>query len=96
MAAERSQTRAQLSWRIPLWAAIAGGLLLPLIAMQFTDEVAWTAFDFTAAAMLLIGAGLAFELVARTPLPRMLRAIAAIAIAAAAALVWAHGAVGVF
>ena len=38
-------------------------LLAPLIAMRFTDEVNWTAFDFAFAAVLLIGAGLLLELI---------------------------------
>jgi bacteriorhodopsin len=35
-------------------------LLVPAIAMQFTDEVRWTPFDFLAAAALLISSGLVF------------------------------------
>jgi hypothetical protein len=35
-------------------------LLIPAIAMQFTDEVRWTPFDFLAAAALLISSGLVF------------------------------------
>lgn len=40
-------------------------LLLPLLAMQFTDEVAWDLADFAVAGALLFGAGLTYELVAR-------------------------------
>ena len=40
-------------------------LLAPLIAMQFTREVAWTGFDFAVAALLLAGAGLACVRTAR-------------------------------
>ena len=40
-------------WRLALWSVALGLLLLPLIAMQFTEEVNWTAFDFVVAAILL-------------------------------------------
>ena len=39
-------------------------LLLPLLAMQFTDEVVWDLADFAIAGVLLFGAGLMYELVA--------------------------------
>ena len=40
-------------------------LLIPLIAMQFTNEVKWTPFDFVIAGSLLLGTGLGIELVIR-------------------------------
>ena len=40
-------------------------LLIPLIAMQFTDAVNWTLSDFIVAATLLLGTGLMCELVLR-------------------------------
>lgn len=40
-------------------------LLISLIAMQFTDQVNWTLFDFIVAGVLLIGTGLMCELVMR-------------------------------
>lgn len=96
MTSERPETRPLISWRPVLWAAVAGCLLCPLLAMQVTDEINWTAFDFIAAAVLLIGAALAFELTARLPLSQRLRAIVVLVIVAAFTLLWAHGAVGVF
>jgi hypothetical protein len=38
--------------------AMAFLLLLPLVAMQLTDEVAWDLDDFVVAGALLLGAGL--------------------------------------
>lgn len=87
-------TRA--SWRIGLWAVIAGLLLLPAVAMQFTEEVAWTATDFVFAAVVLIGAGLLFELAAwrlKTPFYRM---IAGAMILGVVLVAWVEGAVGIF
>jgi hypothetical protein len=40
-------------------------LLVPLLAMQFTDEVAWGVFDFVVAGTLLGGTGLIHQLAAR-------------------------------
>lgn len=70
-------------------------LLIPAIAMQFTDEVRWTSFDFLAAAVLLITSGLIFVyLSART---NDIRHKAAIGIAVANILfvIWLHLAVGI-
>jgi nitrate/nitrite transporter NarK len=40
-------------------------LLIPLVAMQFTNEVNWTLSDFVVAAVLLLGTGLVCEFVMR-------------------------------
>ena len=78
-----------------VWVALATGLILliPLVAIQFTDEVAWTLIDFAAAGTLLIGAGSTFVLTARMP-PRY-RVVVGIVLAAAFLWVWAELAVGV-
>jgi hypothetical protein len=58
-------------------------LLLPLVAMQFTDEVDWGVFDFVFAGVLLGGTGLLLELAVRKPRKIAYRATAnAIAVAA--------------
>lgn len=45
--------------KVFLWIAVVTGLLLmiPLIAMQFTNEVVWTLSDFVIAGILLFGTG---------------------------------------
>jgi hypothetical protein len=58
-------------------------LLLPLIAMQFTEEVDWSAPDFVLAGVLVAGTGLLLEVAARKPGKIVYRA-AAIAIGVAA------------
>ena len=40
-------------------------LTIPLIVMQFTDEVDWTLLDFIVAGALLLGTGLICEIVIR-------------------------------
>ena len=40
-------------------------LLVPLVAMQFTDEVVWTLSDFVVAGVLLFGSVLVYELAGR-------------------------------
>ena len=40
-------------------------LLIPFLAMQFTNEVNWSVFDFLIAGVLLMGTGLLCEFVLR-------------------------------
>jgi hypothetical protein len=87
--------RASL-WRLAMWATIAGLLLLPLVAMQFTDEVAWNAADFAAAAVLLGGAGAIYEIAARRTVSSGRRAVIGASLVAIVVLVWIEGAVGIF
>src|SRR5688572_13882947 len=82
-------------WRPAGWAVAALILLLPLIAMQFTDEVDWSMFDFAFAAVLLGGLGLGLELAVRKTDNAAYRLAAAVALAAAFLLVWVNGAVGI-
>jgi hypothetical protein len=82
-------------WRIALWSVAALILLMPLIAMQFTDEVAWTAFDFVFAGALLLGVGLTFELAASRTGSITYRAGVAVALLAALLIIWSAGAVGI-
>jgi hypothetical protein len=70
-------------------------LLVPLLAMQFTDEVAWGMFDFVVAGTLLGGTGLIHQLAARRAGNIAYRAAVGVALAAALLLVWLVLAVGV-
>lgn len=69
-------------------------LLLPLLAMQFTDEVVWSPTDFIVAGTLLFGAGLTYDLVARRAGNLAYRAAVGVAVVAALMLVWSNLAVG--
>lgn len=71
-------------------------LLLPLIAMQFTNEVNWTLFDFVFAGTLIFTTGLLFEVVRkRTAGNREYQIATGLALAAAFLLVWINGAAGI-
>jgi len=69
-------------------------LLLPLVAMLFTDAVGWDLTDFVVAGALLFGAGLTYELVARKARSIPHRAAIGLAVATALMLVWMNLAVG--
>ncbi len=82
-------------WRIAAWSAAALVLLLPLIAMQFTDEVVWDVSDFAVFGALLLGAGVTYEFAARMTSNTAYRFAVGLALAAAFILVWVNGAVGI-
>lgn len=70
-------------------------LMVPLLAMQFSDEVVWTLSDFIVVGTLLLGTGLAYELITRK-VGSTHRLAVGLALAAALFLVWAELAVGIF
>ena len=82
-------------WRIARWSLAALILLLPLLAMQFTTEVAWDFADFMIFGALLAGAGGVYELAMRVSGHRAYRAATAVALAAAFILIWINLAVGI-
>jgi hypothetical protein len=83
-------------WRVVLWGGIAALLVLPLVAMQFTGEVAWGPEDFAFAGILLISAGAIFELAAWKVRDLTGRLVLGAVILGAVLLIWADAAVGVF
>lgn len=80
--------------RTAVWVAAAALFLTPLIAVQFTDEMNWTAFDFVVLAAMLIAAAGAYDLAARMTHDAAYRAATAIALVTAFLLVWINLAVG--
>ena len=80
--------------RILGWSLVAILLLLPAIAMQFTDDVDWTPGDFLAAAIMLIGSGIICELIVRRSRNNTYRFGAVLALGAAFLLTWSNAAVG--
>lgn len=71
-------------------------LLIPLIAMQITDEVKWTGSDFVIMGVLLLSTGLLCELVLRNVTQTKSRIALCIVVLGAFFLVWAELAVGIF
>lgn len=82
-------------WRALMWGGAAGLLLLPLVAMQFTDEVRWTGGDFVFAAAMLATACGAYELGTRLSRRTSYRAGVAVAVLTSFVLVWINLAVGI-
>lgn len=81
---------------IGILLTVAFLLLIPFIAMQFTNEVKWSRFDFIVAGVLLLGTGLMCELVLRTMTKIGYRIAVIAAILFAFLLIWAELAVGIF
>lgn len=82
-------------WRVARWAVVAGLLLLPAIAMQFTSEVRWTASDFVFAGVLIGGTALVYDIAVLTRASHAYRGGVALALAASFLLIWINGAVGI-
>jgi hypothetical protein len=70
-------------------------LLIPLIAMQFTDEVVWTFIDFAVAGVLLFGTGLTYMLVTRSSGSIAYRIAIGFALFTGLLLIWVNLAVGI-
>jgi hypothetical protein len=70
-------------------------LLLPLVAMRFTDEVVWDETDFAVMGAMLFGACGACEVAARTTGNTAYRAAVGVAVVAAFILIWMNLAVGI-
>jgi energy-converting hydrogenase Eha subunit A len=75
---------------------IAVLLLIPAIAMQFTNEVNWETSGFIIAAALLSGTGLVCEVILGTLTKPIHKIIVCGIIVVALLLVWAEMAVGIF
>ena len=92
--AENTGGRGGIPWRVIGWSIPALLLLLPVVAMQLTNEVNWTASDFIFAAVLFGSVGLAFEFIMRKSSSLAYRFGAALAVIAAFLTIWVNAAVG--
>ena len=81
-------------WRSAVWGTAAFLLLLPLVAMQVTDQMAWGAGDFVLFGAMLAAACGTWELAVWMTANRAYRTAVGVAVAAAFLLVWMNLAVG--
>ncbi len=81
---------------IILLASVLILLLIPFIAMQFTNEVDWDIFDFTIMGLLLSATAFASEIVLRKVKSKKNRMLICGAVLFVFFLTWAELAVGIF
>jgi len=74
----------------------AAVLMIPLVAMQFTNEVNWTGSDFVAAGVLLALAGLVLTFALHTVRSAKSRLLAIGLVGLGFLYCWAEMAVGIF
>ena len=82
--------------RIPfIFLMILGVLLIPYLAMQFSQEVNWSVFDFMAMGFLLFAAGVTVDLIFGKAQAQY-RWLIILGVVLLFLLLWAELAVGVF
>ena len=91
---EQSGRRRWSGWRIAGWSVGALLLLLPLVAMQLTDEVVWDETDFILMGGLIGAVGLGIEFLVRKSRRLAYRLGAVLALLTAFLTVWTNLAVG--
>lgn len=80
---------------VGLTIVVASILLIPLVAMQFTNEVNWTFSDFVAAWILLFGTGLTYKLISRRMNNFKFRSAVGTAVGTTLLVTWINLAVGI-
>ena len=71
-------------------------LAIPFLAMQFTEEVSWDLADFIIMFILLLGTGLACDLILRKTKNRRSGILVCVLVVVVFLLIWAELGVGVF
>ncbi|MGI9530510.1 hypothetical protein [Lutimonas sp.] len=71
-------------------------LMIPVLAMQLTDEVNWTIGDFIVAGLLLMSTGFFLEIILRKVKNKKQRILLGFVLFLALVLLWAELAVGIF
>jgi hypothetical protein len=90
-------TKSTTNKKLLILLAIAAGILLiPLAAMQFTEEVNWTPSDFMVFGTLVLGTGLMIGLVIGKIRLKKYRILLIMALVILFMLTWAELGVGLF
>lgn len=71
-------------------------LLIPFVAMQFTNEVKWSIGDFVIMGILLLATGVTIEILTRVVKSAQLKIAFTLIVLLILFLIWAELAVGVF
>jgi hypothetical protein len=71
-------------------------LLIPLVLMQFTQEVAWSLFDFIVMGILLLSIGLGIDFILRKTTNKSKRLLFIALLILAFLLIWGELSVGIF
>ena len=82
--------------RIKILQMVGLLLIIPLIAMQLTDEVEWSLFDFIIMGTLLLITGLMGEIIFKKVKKYKHRVILYVVVAIIFFLIWSELAVGIF
>jgi len=82
--------------RIKILQMVGLLLIIPLIAMQLTDEVEWSLIDFIIMGTLLLITGLMGEIIFKKVKKYKHRVILYVVVAIIFFLIWAELAVGIF
>lgn len=96
MKTNQDQPLTQYKTIIRIVIATALILMVPLIGMQFSNEVNWSLMDFATAGGLLLGTGLLFVLLTRQVSELKTRLIIGGVLLALLFVVWVELAVGIF
>ncbi|GAB4256659.1 MAG: hypothetical protein Kow0027_23810 [Saprospiraceae bacterium] len=90
------KVRRSIRWKMLQVALFTAGLLMiPLIAMQFTDEVQWDLADFVIMGLMLAGAGGMYVLISNLSDKKAYKLAIGIALVSCFLLVWISLAVGI-
>ena len=82
--------------RLIVWVVVITVILMvPLVAMQFTEEINWKFIDFVIMGAVLMGIGIAYELIAKKSVKTVFRVAFGIGLIGLFLLFWVNGAVGI-
>lgn len=76
--------------------ALLSVLFIPLVAMQFSEEVNWSLGDFAVMGTLLLGLGFGLNLILKRTRQKDRRIVGIVLLILAFLLIWVELAVGIF